>query len=263
MNISISAYYNYKSGNYKGTNKYNKQLETAIFEIFHKNKSQGHRKIYMVLKNKYELHTNKKTVLAYMNRMNLKVNRRKSEYSIPSGLKASKYYTNLLSRDFSASSRNQKWSIDITYVPYGERRCYLFCIKDLFDKSIVEYQVSENMSISFVINTIRKAIKNNNVQPNQLIIHSDQGIHFSNNSYHILLNKYGVYGSHSRRGNCLDNAPIESFFSLFKHEALWVDKPSTLEDAKNCINRYMKYYNTERYQIGLNEKTPYEIRFSV
>lgn len=61
--------------------------------------------------------------------MNLKVNRRKTTYSIPSGIKSSKYYKNVVARNFYATSRNQKWSIDITYLPYGVKRCYLFCIK--------------------------------------------------------------------------------------------------------------------------------------
>ena len=69
-----------------------------------------------------------------------------------------------------------------------------------------------------------------------------------------MIEKYGVIGSHSRRGNCLDNAPIESFFSLFKKEALWISNPTNYEEVVSCIDDYMVYYNQHRYQVGLNEK---------
>jgi transposase InsO family protein len=262
LKISESAYFYYKSDKYVGDKKYDKYLEKLIKTIHSNKHSQGHRKIAMVIRREYGYNVNNKTVLAYMKRLNIKVKLRKSNYSIPKDLKSSKYYANVINRDFKSSEKNRKWSIDITYVPYGTTRGYLFCIKDLFDKSIVANSFSLRMDAKFVVECLEGAFIGNNIKKNQLIVQADQGVHFSCIAYIALLEKYGVIGSHSRRGNCLDNAPIESFFSLFKKEALWISNPTNYEEVVSCIDDYMIYYNQHRYQVGLNEKTPHEIRFA-
>ena len=116
------------------------------------------------------------------------------------------------------------------------------------------------MTIPFVMRSLNRAIENNDTS--NVIIHSDQGIHFTCKQYINLLERNKITISHSRKGNCHDNAPIESFFALYKKEALWLVKPYDYADAKNQIDEYMIYYNQQRIQIGLNGKTPSEFRLS-
>ncbi len=176
-------------------------------------------------------------------------------------MKVSKVAPNVVNRAFNPMRKNKIWSIDITYVPQGDgTRSYLFAIKDLYDKSIIDYEVSRTMSMPFVIRSLTRAIERNDTS--DVIIHSDQGTHFTCKQYIDLLESNKITISHSKKCNCLDNAPIESFFALYKKEALWLVQPNNYNDAKNQIGEYMIYYNQQRIQIGLNGKTPSEFRLS-
>ncbi len=110
------------------------------------------------------------------------------------------------------------------------------------------------MSLPFVIRCLKRAIKNNNTK--NLIIHSDQGVHFTCKEYVDLLEQNNITLSHSRKGNCHDNAPIESFFSLY------IDKLYKYCDTKKQVDKYMLYYNKQRIQIGFYGKTTSEFRLS-
>lgn len=130
-------------------------------------------------------------------------------------------------------------------------RSYLFAIKDLYDKSIIDYQLSGNMGIHFVINCLRRAIDSNDTS--KLIIHSDQGVHFTCHKYTKIWQDNNIKVSHSREGNCHDNAPIESFFAIYKKESLWIDQPYNYTDAKKQLDEIMLYHNQQRIQVGLKE----------
>lgn len=110
-------------------------------------------------------------------------------------------------------------SIDITYIPqHNGTRLYLFAIKYLFDKAIIDYELIMTISFHFIIRCLKRANKNNNTK--NLTIHSDQGVHFTCKEYLYLLEQNNINLSHLRNGNYHDNAPIESFFSLYKKEYL-------------------------------------------
>ncbi len=94
------------------------------------------------------------------------------------------------------------------------------------------------MSMSFIIRSLSRAIKNNDTS--KVIIHSDQGTHFTSKQYVTLLDNNDITISHSRKGNCHDNAPIESFFSLYKKESLWLVKTYNYTESKNQIKEYIK-----------------------
>lgn len=226
-----------------------------------KHPTYGYKRITAEIKRIYNTTLDSKTVLRYRQYLGIKALQPKKQSKVNNGLVVSKIAPNIINRNFKPIAPNLIWSVDITYVPQGDgNRSYLFAIKDLYDKSIVAYSISRDMSISFVLNAMKKAISENDVS--NLIVHSDQGVHFTCGLYIRLLEEAGITISHSRRGNCYDNAPIESFFSLYKREALWLEKPYDYEDAKNQIDNYMLYYNQQRIQIGLNGKTPSEIRLS-
>lgn len=196
-----------------------------------------------------------------MRNLGIQAIRHRKKYNIPSGIVQGKIASNLINRDFNTKQKNQVWSADITYLPLADgSRSYLFAVKDLYNKEIVCYSVSKIINMPLVIKCLKKALKKINTK--KLIIHTDQGTHFTSKIYQKLLDGESVNISHSRRGNCLDNAPIESFFSLYKNESFYINKPYNHIDVCNQIDKYMLYYNQQRIQIGLNGKTPHEFNLS-
>ncbi|MGR5993078.1 IS3 family transposase [Bacillus cereus] len=117
---------------------------------------------------------------------------------------------NYLNRDFYAIAPNQKWVTDITYLNFNGQKLYLSVIKDLFNNEIVAYKISCRNNLELVIDTLEKARKKRDLKG--ILLHSDQGSQYRSNQYNLLLKKYQIQASMSRKGNCLDNACIESFF---------------------------------------------------
>ena len=167
-------------------------------------------------------------------------------------------YCNLLNRDFSASRPNEKWVTDISYIKTPQGTLYLSMIRDLFDRSIVAYQLGAEQSINLVLNTIREARAKEAVTA-ELQLHSDQGFQYTSHAYFTLTQKYGITPSMSRRGNCYDNAMAENFFSILKVECLRRHKPKTINEARALINNYIHFYNHERIELK-TKLTPLEKR---
>ena len=156
----------------------------------------------------------------------------------------------------------EKCATDITYLFYGDykKKSYLSAIKDLFNNEIVAYKVSKHLDLSFVLETVNIAVKRNKNSINGLILHSDQGTHYTSKSYQALLLKHGIIQSMSRRCNCLDNACIENFFWYLKSELIYQNSYQTFEELTDSIDEYIHWYNTERFQCKLNNRTPIEFR---
>ncbi len=166
---------------------------------------------------------------------------------------------NLLKRDFTAEKPNQKWVTDVTQYRVGERWLYLSAVKDLFNNEIVAYQLSQRNDNELVLRTFAKAFaKQKDVTG--LVVHSDQGFQYTSYAYHDMLPKVGAQISMSRRGNCLDNASMESFFSHLKTEGLYPYDIRNLTEAQRRIEKYIRFYNRERPQRKLKKLTPVEYR---
>jgi putative transposase len=165
---------------------------------------------------------------------------------------------NLLQQNFDIKRPREVFSTDVTYLSnYRGQRAYLSAVKDLGTNEIVGYEVSLRNDLEFVMNSIKKSLSG--VYSADLIIHSDQGFQYTNECYRKYLEEKGVTQSMSRRGNCLDNAPIESFFGHMKDELKYRDF-KTLKDLQEKVDKYMNYYNFARPQWGLKRKTPVEYR---
>ncbi|HDR5277986.1 TPA: IS3 family transposase [Bacillus thuringiensis] len=155
---------------------------------------------------------------------------------------------NLLNRNFQANKPNEKWVTDITYLPFGTAMLYLSSIMDLYNNEIIAYEISNRQDVTLVLNTVEKAIKLK--QKTQIILHSDQGAVYTSYAFQTLSKENGITTSMSRKGNCHDNAVIESFHSSLKSELFYsqeqqIHSTSTL---KQLIHDYIEYYNTERIQ---------------
>ena len=167
---------------------------------------------------------------------------------------------NMVKREFRQHGPRTILLTDITYIPVRNSYCYLSVITDAYTKQVLAYQFSNSLEVDFVLKTVELLLKNHGMTLNdKTLIHSDQGCHYTSISFRELVRNAGLRQSMSRKGNCWDNAPQESFFGHMKSElkmqaAGW----KTPEEASNAIDDWMDYYNNDRYQKGLENLAPNE-----
>ena len=173
-------------------------------------------------------------------------------------LRTSNVAENLVNREFEAHGPRAILLTDISYIPYAGRFCYLSVITDAFTKQALAYAVSESLEVDFVLDTINSLISVHAISLNaETIVHSDQGAHYTSYKFIQLLKDFNLRQSMSRRGNCWDNAPQESFFGHMKDE-INLTGCETFEQAKAIIDDWIEYYNNERYIWDLAYLSPNE-----
>jgi putative transposase len=163
---------------------------------------------------------------------------------------------NILARNFKAVRPNHKWAADITYIPTRQGWLYLAVVMDLFSRKIVGWAMSENIDSKLVQSAMKMAILHRNPDKG-LIHHSDRGVQYAAEDFQDLLKGHKIVCSMSRKGNCWDNACVESFFGSLKNE--WVrDKIyKTYEDGKKDIFNYIEvFYNRKRRHASLGYVSP-------
>lgn len=164
-------------------------------------------------------------------------------------------------RDFSTNCCNEKWTTDVSEFHIAAGKLYLSPIMDMHNREIVSYNVSTSPNFKQTIDMLDKAFSQYN-NLNNLIFHSDQGWQYQMEQYHTLLKEKGIIQSMSRKGNCLDNSPMENFFGIMKKEMFYGYEYSfeSLEELKKAIEDYINYYNTERITTKLKGLTPVQYR---
>lgn len=163
---------------------------------------------------------------------------------------------NLLQQNFSANRPNEKWVSDITYVWTEEGWLYLAVIMDLYSRMVVGWAMHERMTSQLVMDALQMAIWRRK-RPQGVIIHSDRGSQYCSHDYQQLLVENGFICSMSKRGDCYDNASMESWNHSFKVEAIHGEKFKTRADAKNHVFEYIDiYYNRKRLHSGLGYLSP-------
>ncbi len=165
---------------------------------------------------------------------------------------------NLLNREFEAHGARAVLLTDITYIPFGGGFLYLSTIIDAFTKEALAHELSDSLEMDFVLTTVNNMIRDYRVSlQSETIIHSDQGCHYTSVKFIQLVKDFGLRQSMSRRGNCWDNAPQESFYGHMKDEL--ADKMKSwksFEDVKKDIDDWFDYYNNDRYQWQLAKLSP-------
>ncbi|MGP5223201.1 IS3 family transposase, partial [Psychrobacter celer] len=170
-------------------------------------------------------------------------------------------YPNVLHQQFDANRPNQAWVSDITYIWTHEGWLYLAGVKDLYTKELVGYAINKRMTADLVCRALNMAIKNKRPSK-ELIVHSDRGSQYCSHAYHKIIKQHQFTGSMSAKGNCFDNAPIESFWGTLKNELVYHQDYKTRFAAINDIIRYIElYYNQTRIQKGLGYKSPRQMWF--
>lgn len=255
-----------RSGYYSWLNRDNSKAEAKdqadfdlILEVYkHRGFDKGARTIHMMLRQKGII-MNIKKIRRLMKKYGLKCPIRKANpyRRMAKAIKTDNYADNLVNREFKQGPRKIILT-DITYMFYGSARmkAYLSVMKDAHTNEVVSYVLSNNMELDFVLETLKKLVKNHGSELHKdTMVHSDQGCHYTSIGFRDLLKNNEITQSMSRRGNCWDNAPQESFFGHMKDEINSKDI-ELFEELERVIDDYMDYYNNERPQWGLTKLTP-------
>lgn len=167
---------------------------------------------------------------------------------------------NLLNRNFKQGLPHKALGTDITYLPFNHRMAYLSAVKDFAGGEVVAWNLTQHLAMDIVTDTVLNLQNNQSITSlNGVMIHSDQGFHYTNPEYIGMIKKLNMVQSMSRKGNCIDNAPTESFFGHLKDDVDYQDC-KTFEELKEMIGKYIHYYNHERPQWNLKKMTPIEYR---
>jgi len=265
--VSRSGYYAWVQAapvRAKQEQKDREDFELILWAYKKDNVSKGAKGIYMTL-----LHHEEKPIL-----MNLKKIRRlmhkfrlvctirgRNPYrQLAKALQINAVADNILQREFESFGPRIVLLTDITYLPYHGAFAYLSTILDAFTKQILSYVVSDSLQVDFVLETVRQLLATHGASLNdETLVHSDQGCHYTSYSFRQILADNHLRQSMSRKGNCWDNAPQESFFGHMKDTINpKLAQCSTYEEVKDLIDWYMDYYNNRRYQWKLAKLSPNE-----
>jgi len=244
------------------------RILSVIVPIFVHHKSRyGTRRVILASKDKLA-GINHKKIERIMSENNLKAiqgkNGRYHSYKGDNGeskenLLLVRDENNKLVRNFNTTHSNEIWATDVSEFKSDEGKLYLSPIKDLYDDSIVSYDISINPDFNQTKRMIDSAFSTNyNLEG--LIFHSDQGWQYQMKSYQQWLKDKGIKQSFSRKGNCMDNSLMENFFSIMKNEMYYNNTFKTKNELKQAIEEYITYYNTERINIKRKGLTPMEYR---
>ena len=205
---------------------------------------------------------NHKKILRLMRKYGLSCPIRKANpyRRMAKALRTNSIAENQVRREFRSHGPRKILLTDITYIRLKDSFVYLSVIKDAFTMQVLSYELSESLEVDFVLETVRKLLRNHLCSLDaETIIHSDQGCHYTSVAFRQLLKDSNLRQSMSRRGNCWDNAPQESFFGHMKDELHpYIQSWETFPDVKERVDDWMEYYNNDRYQTILQWMSPNE-----
>lgn len=266
--VSRSGYYNYFSQKSKEQRKRKDEMDTVAKELIlkafrFKGRMKGARQIKMTLAGQFQCVYNLKRIRRIMKKYGIICPIRKANpyKRMMKATQEHRVVQNLLNRQFKQEIPGKVLLTDITYLNYQNgQRAYLSVIKDGSTGQIVAKHLSDRLTMELATNTLNKLKKNRNFKKaKNALIHSDQGTHYTHPDFQKLVKKLGLRQSMSRRGNCWDNAPIESFFGHLKDEAN-IKSCKSLDELRREIDNYIIYYNHHRYQWNLKKMTPVQYR---
>jgi transposase InsO family protein len=168
-------------------------------------------------------------------------------------------FENRLKRDFTAKGPDEAYAGDITYVWTQEGWLYLAVVIDLYSRKVVGWSLNKRMTSTLVCDALRMALWSRRPAQGQLIHHSDRGVQYASQAFRQLLDAHGIAGSMSRKGDCWDNAVVESFFGTLKSERIHWRNYQTREEARADIVHYITmFYNSQRLHSYLGYQSPAE-----
>ena len=256
LKISKSGYYAWKVRPQSKRARENEKLDHHIKTIYRKNRgTYGSPRITKAL-NKQNIACSENRVARRMSINGIHA-KTKKRFKVTTNSKHNHPVAkNLLGQKFNAQRPNQLWASDITYIWTQEGWLYLAVIVDLFSRQIVGWAMSNHLGQELVLNALKQAIWRRRSQSG-VIFHSDQGVQYACQAFRDLLQQYKFIQSMSGKGNCYDNAVVESFFHTLKTELIYFENYITRDDAKNSVFEYIEiYYNRDRIHSTLNYCSP-------
>ncbi len=229
-----------------------------IESIFAQHKGRyGYRRITAALCRLGHM-VNHKTVQRLMGKLALKSLVRPKKYrSYKSNICATQ--PDLLQRQFSAGAKNQKWVTDVSQFNVAGETLYLSPVMDLYNGEIIAFETARRPVFKLVETMLTSALARLG-QHERPILHSDQGWQYHMRAYQHTLQKHGLPQSMSRKGNCLDNAAMESFFATLKSEFFYLNKFESIKSLQEGIKSYIHYYNNHRIKLKLKGLSPVQYR---
>jgi transposase InsO family protein len=253
-NVSRSGFYKWRCKKNHSRLSENHEIRLQIKAIHTQYPFYGYRRITAAL-HRSGTFVNHKRVYRLMKTLGLQSTIRKKRRHF--GRKGSTVFPNLLNRDFASAKPKQKLATDVTYLPVISGFLYLSAVQDLHNNEIVSYKIGKKNSLQLVLETLTPLKK---TISEKTVLHSDQGFQYTSKHYKQRLEEMGLQGSHSRKGNCLDNACIESFFSHLKAEALPRKVTLSEKEMVTRVEEYIAFYNNERFQKKFGQLSPIEYR---
>jgi len=233
-------------------------LKVTIKNIFDNHKGRyGYRRITAALRQLGQ-QTNHKTVQRLMGVMGLKSLVRPKKYKSFKG-EVGQAAANQLQRQFEADAPNQKWVTDVTEFNVAGEKLYLSPVLDLYNGEIVAFKTSRRPHFELVSAMLNEAFSRLGPEDKPML-HSDQGWQYRMTAYRDAIKNRGMVQSMSRKGNCHDNAAMESFFGVLKSEYFYLNKFTSIEQLVTGIAEYIRYYNNDRIKLRLNGLSPVQFR---
>ena len=259
LEVSASGYYAWASRPDSPTEQWRQELAGAIEEIHAEVKGRyGSPRMTAELKGRgYECSEN--TVAGLMRGQGIRARTPRRFVRTTDSRHGLPVAENVLDRDFDPPGPNVAWSADITYIPTASGWAYLAAIIDLGTRLIVGWSMATHMRTELVESALLNALTSRE-PASKLVHHSDRGSQYASASYRALLEQHGIECSMSRRGDCYDNAVIESFFGTFKQEWAHHHRWAGLADARAGTHDYIEvFYNRQRLHSALGYRTPTEV----
>jgi len=256
LEVSRSGYYGWKRRIPSARYKRHEAIKTEVETLF-----KHYKKRYGAIRLTREL--NDKGVSCCLNYVASLLrelgfrarNGKRFKYSKPNSSKKN-IKANLLDRNFKAERPNEKWVTDITYIFVNGKWLYLAAVMDLCSKTIVGWSLDTQMTNTLICDAFKMAVSRRKIT-DELLVHSDQGVQYRSHEYQQKLLSYGCQLSMSRKGNCWDNAAMESFFSRLKVELIYAEQLKNFEQAKLLIFEYIEvFYNRIRRHSANNYVSP-------
>lgn len=257
--IARSSYYKWLNKVETKKDKENSIIIKELTKIYDDvNGIYGYRRMTMNINRNLNKQYNHKRIYRLMKSINLQsvIRKKKKRY-----IKSTPQITaeNVLNRDFSAATLNEKWLTDVTeFKLTNGTKAYLSAIIDLYDNSIVSYVLGHSNNNKLVFDTFDLAIERNpSASP---LLHSDRGYQYTSKAFKLKLDKVSATQSMSRVGRCIDNGPIEGFWGIIKSEMYYLRKFDNFDELKLAIDNYIEFYNNKRLQKKLKGLSPIEYR---
>ncbi len=255
--VSRSGYYEWRRRPVSERAKRRESLTAQIreFHVGH-HASYGSPRVFRELRARGD-RVNEKTVAKVMRDAGIQAkSQRKFRVTTTDSNHAQPVAENVLNREFTAEKRNQKWVADITYIATLEGWLYLAAVIDLFTRKVVGWSMSERIDSRLVVDALEMAVSRE-LPDAGLVAHSDRGVQYASEHYQVMLTQHDIKCSMSRKANCWDNAPAESFFATLKKELVHHETYATREAARvSLFDDIEVFYNRERRHSALGYVSP-------